>query len=83
MKNRFENIRNVKIVQSLPSGPVYTCSLDLFLYNEDPITGETHISPDSGTVEYVAHPDDVFGFGPSVYQSIQNGEFEGTIEDMS
>ena len=80
MRATFQNIRNVRILQELDNGPVYGCTLDLALFNTDPITGEEHLSPDSGEVYYVANPNDVFGLGPEVYKAIVNGEYIGEID---
>lgn len=83
MDNTIENIRDVQIVDHTDSGPVYRCTVDLFLYKTDPITKEEHLSPDSGPVTCIARATDSYGFGPTVFKAIEAGQITGDIEDIT
>ena len=83
MDMSLSNIREVKLIDSSETGPTYSCKLDLVITDIDPVSKEEFIHPDSGTVDYVSNPRDRFGLGPKVFAAIENGEYEGEIEDVS
>lgn len=81
MNISFSNLRDVKLVDH--NGPTYECTLDLNIMTVDPVSGEEVVHPDSGVVQFISNPNDTFGLGPNVYQAIQNGEYEGTVTDLT